>query len=410
MVSHGPPPGRALDGVVVVDLTQAIAGPYATRVLAELGARVIKVEGPRGDLVRTVQWTTPNESSPMFAHGSAGKESVCIDLSMGEGHTILAKLFDVADVIVENFRPGTLQRLGFPPLKLVGLERRPIVCSISGFGQEGPHASWSGADPVGQALSGMTYMTGDADGPPYFAANGIADTATAMWAATAILAALYERRSTGAGRWIDVSMSDVMISMDCVNVPLAARDPDRVAQTRMGRHHPAVCPFGVFDAADGHIVIEALGEGATSTWGGLCRTIDRTELIDDPRSRTQDARLDNRDFVNDVVQQWAAPLARWDAVHRLQRERVIAAPVLSPAEAVTSDHARARDLAPNEGAGDHAGVSLPLVASGMVARPTPPPQLGEHNRLVARDVLSITDDELEQLHARGVLLQRSEWP
>jgi crotonobetainyl-CoA:carnitine CoA-transferase CaiB-like acyl-CoA transferase len=386
-----------LDGILVVDFTQAIAGPFATRILGEFGARVVKIESFRGDLVRAVQHRVDGAWGPMFGHGSGGKQSIAIDMSTSDGHQIVDRLLDLADVIVENFRPGTLERWDFDPVKLTERPRRPIVCSVSGFGRGTDYSGFSATDPLGQAISGMTYMIGEPGQTPYLAANGIADSSTAMSAATAILAALIGRQKDGKGRYIDLAMADVMLAMDCVNNPVAAAYED-VAFAPLGHHHPAVCPFGVFATSDGFVVIQAMGEGKGSTWASLCMAMGRSDLLTDPRTATAAARLENRKLVNSEVQRAVKELSRDDAVRRLQAAGAIAGPVLSPRDAVvhslfvkrggvhgvpTEDPTRSQKM-----------VALPFGPAKLSGAPRRPPMLGEHTRPILQHLLNSSQAKL----------------
>lgn len=234
-----------LGGIRVLDFSQAIAGPLATRVLASLGADVIKVEIPSGDLVRGM--ASHEGFSAMFAHGNAGKRCVSVDLKSDEGMRIVRELAAQCDVVFENWRPGVAARLGLDYPTLSAGRPELVYCSVSGYGQEGPLHELVGADPAGQAISGMAAMIGDPNEAPYLSTNGIADTSTAVNAALAVVAALFHRERTGFGQHIDIAMSDVMLFMDATNAPLAAaRRGAGPAIVRTGRHHPVVAPFGIF--------------------------------------------------------------------------------------------------------------------------------------------------------------------
>ncbi len=416
----GVEPG-VLAGMLVIDFTQAIAGPIATRVLAEMGARVIKIESPRGDLVRAIQCRPELGWGPMFGHGSAGKESICVDMAKPEGLALVDRLIDLADIVVENFRPGTLERWGFDPQELILRDKHPIVCSVSGFGRGTEQSAWSATDPLGQAFSGMTFMIGSPGEPPYLAANGIADCTTAMSAAAAILAAVIGRMRDGRGRHLDVAMADVMLSMDCVTNPVAAAFAD-VAWQPLGHDHPAVCPFGVFEATDGFVVIQGLGEGPDSTWGRLCQAIDQPALISDPRSASAAARLDHRTFVNGAVQAWVGSRDRAEVVRHLQASGTLCGPVHTPREAVTHPFYRTRGGVATVAAPVASGavttgelptrdiVAMPFGPSGLSGAPERPPFLGEHTRAVLADLLEMDAARIDGLYAEGVVKTRAEWP
>jgi CoA:oxalate CoA-transferase len=403
-----------LDGLLVVDFTQAIAGPLATRVLGEMGARVIKIESPRGDLVRGIQSRPGQAWGPMFGHGSAGKESLCVDMRQPEGKQIVDKLLDKADIIVENFRPGVMESWGFAPHDLLERPKKPVVCSVSGFGRGTEQSSWSATDPLGQAFSGMTFMIGEPGGEPYLAANGIADSATAMSAVAGILAAVIGRMKDGRGRYVDMAMADVMLAMDCVANPVAAAFED-VQWHALGHDHPAVCPFGVFRALDGDVVIQGLGEGPDSTWGRLCLAIGHETLITDPATASAAARLQNRASVNRPVADWIAKRTRADVVRLLQAAGTLCGPVHSPREAVTHPFHRARGtvarVATDEpGAPDRDMVAMPFRPSGLSGPPQRPPRLGEHTRALLQGVLAMAAGDIDLLYSRGVIHTRGDWP
>ncbi len=409
-----------LEGLLVVDFTQAIAGPIATRILGEMGARIIKIESPRGDLVRGIQCRPELGWGPMFGHGSAGKESICVDMAQADGLALVDRLIDLADVVVENFRPGTLERWGFDPQQLILREKHPIVCSVSGFGRGTEQSAWSATDPLGQAFSGMTFMIGSLGERPFLAANGIADCTTAMAAAAAILAAVIGRMRDGRGRHLDVAMADVMLAMDCVTNPVAAAFDD-VAWQPLGHDHPAVCPFGVFEASDGFVVIQGLGEGADSTWGRLCQAIGQPALITDPRSASAAARLDHRTHVNGAVQDWVGTRSRAEVVRHLQATGSLSGPVHTPREAVTHPFYRARGgvatiptgAVPdaNHGEGPTRDVvAMPFGPSGLSGPPQRPPLLGEHTRALLADLLQMGASDIDRLYAEGVVKTRMEWP
>lgn len=404
-----------LDGLVVVDFTQAIAGPFATRVLAELGARVIKVESLNGDLVRGVQHRPGQGWGPMFGHGSGGKESVSVDMRHPEGRDVVDRLLDHADIVVENFRPGSLERLGFDPRGLVERPKRPVVCSISGFGREAEQSGWSATDPLGQAFSGMTYMIGKRGESPFVAANGIADTSTAMSAVVAILAAVMERQQSGRGRYLDISMADVMLAMDCVNNPVAAAFDD-VDWQPLGHDHPAVCPFGVFEASDGFVVIQGMGQGPQSTWGRLCKAIGQDALVDDPRTASEAARLENREVVNGHIRGWVQERTRTEVVTELQAAGTIAGPVHDPREAVTHPFYAARNgVRKPDTAGEpdelaHPMVALPFAQAGLTDRPARPPKLGEHNGTILAELLGLSASDIHRLYEVGAVQTRIDWP
>jgi crotonobetainyl-CoA:carnitine CoA-transferase CaiB-like acyl-CoA transferase len=399
-----------LDGVRVLDFSQAIAGPLATRVLASLGADVIKVEIADGDLVRTM--AAHDGWSAMFAAGNAGKRGVSLDLKSAEGLALARLLAAESDVVFENWRPGVAERLGLGYEQLSAGRGRGgaalVYCSVSGYGQDGPLRALVGADPAGQAISGMAAMTGEPGEAPFLATNGIADTSTAVNAALAIVAALYHRERTGEGQRIDIAMSDVMLFMDVTNAPLAAaRRGSGPALERTGRHHPVVAPFGIFRAADGYVVIEAWGSGPDSLWGRMCRVMGREELIDDPRFVDIGERRANLASLIEVVEGWLATVpTRQEAVDRLVAAGVVAAPVLTPEEAVAHPLYLDRDMlpeVPHPVLGSVPMIRAPYRFSDACVLTSRGPALGEHNAEVLGEVLGLSSADVAGLYERGVL-------
>ena len=375
-------PAGPLAGTRVIDFTQAVAGPFGGRILADLGADVIKIEPPTGDLARSLAPVGDGRFSAMFQHANAGKRSVVIDLKAPGGLEQAHDLIRDADIVLENFTPGVMDRLGLGYETLEALRPGIIVCSVSSFGQYGSYSQFVGADPVGQAMSGMVAMTGDPGRTPYIVTNGVADTSTGTHAAVAVLGALLQRERTGQGCHLDVSMCDVMLFMDCCNVPLAAATGGEPPMQRSGPHNPTVSPYGVFTARDGYVLIEAWGEGVRSLWGRLCLVMERPELITDPDFATNDARRANRDAVTAVIEGWLATVPRDEAVARLHEGRVVAAPVLDPYEALTHTIAREREMVVPVAAGGHEAIDVianPYRGASWAMQTRGAPDLGEHS-------------------------------
>lgn len=396
-----------LDGIRVVDLTRAVAGPFAGRLLADLGADVVKVESAGGDLARALTPVGEHGFSAMFNHANAGKRSIVLDLRSQEGLAIVRTLIASVDIVVENFTPGVMARMTLGYEKLLEINPAIILCSVSSFGQYGAQSGLVGADPVGQAMSGMVAMTGEPDGAPYLVTNGIADTSTGSHAALAIVAALLDRARTGRGCHLDISMCDVMLFMDCCNVPYAAATEGAVPLERSGRHNLTVSPYGVFTAPDGYVLIEAWGEGAASLWGRLCTLMERPDLIVDRDFASNAARIRNRPRVSEVIEQWLAGRSRDEAIAELQRARVVAAPVLTPWEATQHRTSQERGMVGRVTTGGetysvinnpHRGTPWPLVIG-------PGPRHGEHSREVLSELIDLGEGEITRLIESGVVGQ-----
>lgn len=401
------PRSGPLAGIRVIDFTRAVAGPFAGRLLADLGAEVVKIESPGGDLARALTPVGEHGFSAMFNHANAGKRSIVLDLHSEQALEIVRTLIASADIVLENFTPGVMAQMALGYEQLQEINPAVIMCSVSSFGQYGTHSGLVGADPVGQAMSGMVAMTGEPDGAPYLVTNGIADTSTGAQAALAILAALLDRARTGRGCHLDISMCDVMLFMDCCNVPYAAATEGTVELTRTGRHNLTVSPYGVFTAPDGYVLIEAWGEGPASLWGRLCALMQRPDLIVDPDFASNAARIRNRSRVTDVIERWLAGRTRDEAIAELQDARVVAAPVLTPWEATQSVTSEERGMLGRVSFGGHTysvinnphrGTPWPLpVESG--------PQHGEHTRDVLSELTDLDDNQIARVLASGVARQ-----
>jgi len=276
-----------LNGVVVVDLTRVLAGPFCTMVLSDLGARVIKVEPPGGDDSRHYGPFVEGESA-YFASLNRGKESIALDLKAEGDRALFERLLRKADVVAENFRPGTMERLGYGWEALHARFPRLIYAAASGFGHSGPYSRRPAYDLVAQAMGGIMSLTGEPDGPPARVGTSIGDITAGLFTAIGINAALYQRDRTGAGMKIDVAMLDGQVAV--LENALARYFATGEVPGPMGTRHPSITPFEAFASADGHIVVAA---GNDALFARLCQTIGRPELAVDPRFDTNPRRTAN---------------------------------------------------------------------------------------------------------------------
>ena len=301
---------NSLNGLTVIDLSRILSGPFATMYLADMGANVIKVEPPTGDDTRT--WGPPflNTESAYFLSVNRNKRSIVLDLKSGVGKRALRRLVQQADVVVENFRPGTLERLGFGYETLKSLNPRVILASISGFGQTGPYRDEPGYDLIAQGMGGLMSVTGQTNGPPVKGGFSLADIGTGMWAVTGILTALVEREKTGKGQWIDVSLLETMISWQTYIAGNYFAN-GQVPQA-MGSAHPNICPYQAFPAANGYF---NLAVGNDKLWKTMCLAIGKPEWAEDGRFATNPNRVKNRDelvglleaeFKEQTVEAWVS--------------------------------------------------------------------------------------------------------
>lgn len=327
-----------LAGIRIFDMTRVLAGPYATALLADLGAEVIKLEPPAGDEYRHIGPFRSGESA-LFQLTNRGKKSIAIDLRLPEGQSLARDIAATCDVAVENFRPGVAARLGLDAATLRARRPEMICAAISGFGQTGPWTALPAYDLVVQALSGLMAVTGEQGGGPLKSGESIADLAGGLYAAIAILAALVRRAATGEGATIDVAMHDAVFAMlptAQAQFLYAGQDPARV-----GNRHPLSTPFGCYHAKDGIYAIAVLNEKHFSSLADL---IGHPGLAADPRFASDAARTKNEPALKALIEDWSADLAAGQAVARLSAAAIPCAPIRSFGEAATSAQTRARDL------------------------------------------------------------------
>jgi len=284
-----------LSGVRIVDLTRVLSGPFCTALLADLGADVIKVEAPEGDSVRG-QGAMRDGLSWYFANFNRNKRSIVLDLKTDQGRDVLGRLIARADVLVENYRPGVLARMGFDAARLKALRPSLVVCGINGFGSDGPYRDRPAFDFIAQAMSGFMSVNGNADDPPLRSGLPISDLVAGLYAALAITAALRRAQATGEGQAVEVSLTNGLISL----LAYIATNyfATGVVPPRAGNDHPIAAPYGLFATRDGHV---ALAPPDDSFFGRLMDALGVPELKDDPLFRTQSVRVTNRARINAIV-------------------------------------------------------------------------------------------------------------
>jgi crotonobetainyl-CoA:carnitine CoA-transferase CaiB-like acyl-CoA transferase len=395
-------PRGPLHGVRVVDFTRILAGPFGAMFLGDMGAEVIKVEEPgKGDDTRGWPPFVAGEAT-YFMAVNRNKKSVTLNMKAAEGQAILRKLVAKADVVLENFRPGTMERLGFGYERLRTLNPRLVYCSISGFGESGPEASRPGYDLIVQGESGIMDITGFPDGPPVKVGNSIADLVAGMSAAQGVVLALFARERTGRGQKVEIGMLDVMASLLTYQAGLYWNAGGRPA--RRGNQHPSIVPYEVFQAQDAYLT---LGVANNSLWEKTCRVLGREDLVRDPRFDTEANRVSHRDTLIPLLNGLfgARPAAEWLA--RLEQAGVPAGKIKTVAEVCESPHLEARGMIvklPHPKAGSVTVMGVPVRlwdTPGAVA--SPPPLLGEHTEEVLTRLLRIPKAKVEKLRAAGVV-------
>lgn len=393
-----------LDGIKVLDFSQVLAGPTVTRMMAEMGAMVIKIEvPPDGDPSRKLPHIK-NGRSGYFIQQNRGKKSICIDLKSLAGRQAIRQLIPLVDVVVESFRPGVMDHLGFGYEDIVNLNRKVVMCSISAFGQEGPLAQLPGYDNVAQAYSGVTSMIGDPAGPPALTAVGLGDVMTGVHGFAAVMSALFHRERTGEGQWVQASLLDSYFHCHEINIQAISGSQGEVIPTRNGSHHYAVTPFGIFRSHGKDIMIGVLNE---QEWQRLCTAMNAPELAHDASLGSNALRCRNRAKVLSHIQDWLNSQDTIDeALQKLKDERVPSAPVLSVSEAMVHPHLMERGtirrvVDPLWGVIDLPG--LPLRFSGMEKPLTlEAPFLGQHNEEILVPIVG--DHDYRKLVNSGIVV------
>jgi len=383
----------ALDDLRVLDLTHILGGPYCTMLLADLGADVVKIEPPGGDFVRsTPPFAESRETEPYggyFQSINRGKRSLELDFAEEGDRADFLELVARADVLVENFRAGTMERFGLEYERL--RERNPalVYASIRGFGDPrtgpSPRQDQPAFDLVAQALGGVMHLNGQADGPPTKVGLGIGDIFTGVLNAVGVLAALHYRERTGVGQYVDTAMYDSMISL-CERAVYQHSYTGEVP-ARQGNSHPTLFPYDAFETRDGYVVIPALGD---RHWEGLCAAMDRPDLATEYGS--QEARLANREPLREVIESWVATRTTGAVLADLEPD-VPCAPVQDVSDVFSDDHAHAREMLVEV---EQPGVSEPVTIAGTPIKmtETPPepgrraPLLDEHREEILAELHS----------------------
>jgi len=372
-----------LDGIVVVSLEQAVAAPFATRQLADLGARVIKVErAGDGDFARGYDRTVLGQSS-YFVWLNRGKESIELDVKSEHGRDVMAALLARADVFVQNLAPGAAARLGFAADELRARHPRLICCSVSGYGPDGPHASKKAYDLLVQCEAGLLSVTGTAQAPAK-AGISVADIAAGMYAFTGVLTALYERERTGEGSAVEVAMLDAL--GEWMTQPYLYSVYGGEPPRRTGARHASISPYGPYAAADGQIFLGLQNE---REWAVLCRDIlDRPELIGDPRFATNTDRVVNDKQLTLIIEAVLRQLTAAQVEQRLDQAGIANARLRTPAEFAAHPQLAARDRwrQADTPAGPVRALLPPVTVPGREAAMGPVPALGEHTTAILTEL------------------------
>ena len=384
----GSEPKGALDGLFVLDLSRILAGPTATQLLGDFGATIIKVENPKSGGDDTRGWGpnyarntdgSTSDLSAYFMAANRNKQSIAVDLSTSEGQDIVRRLAARADVVIENYKPGGLEKYGLDHATM--LERHPglVYCSISGFGQFGPNRDQPGYDLMAQGYGGIMSLTGDPEGPPMKVGVGIADVMCGMYACIGILAALRHRDATREGQHIDLSLVDAQMAWlinEGTNFLTSGKEPQR-----RGNAHPNIVPYDAFETSDGHVL---LAVGNDSQFARFCDAFGLGHLADDPAYTTNLARIENRETLIPQLRDALRTHSKAEVIARCNSVLVPIGPIHTVAEALTTDQAKARGTVQDVSCAGVENGHVKLLANPLKFSRTPvqyrrpPPRFGEH--------------------------------
>jgi len=394
---------RPLDGLRVVDLTRVLSGPYCTMQLGDMGAEVIKVEQPgKGDDTRAFAPPYQGDQAAYFLSINRNKKSITLDMKREAGKEVLWRLIERSDILVENFRPGAMDRLGFGYEAI--RKRRPamVYASISGFGASGPQKDRPGYDVIVQGEAGIMDITGPRDGAPYKVGTAVADLVSGLYAVQGILAALYAAKSTGMGQHVDISMYEAMASLLTFNAGIyfATGETPR----RRGNDHPTIVPYETFEAADGWI---NLAVGNDDLWRRFCKAAETPDLVDHPRFAKAGDRVRNREELVPLVRSLIRQRTRDEWMERLDKAGVPSGAIRTVGEVCESDLLKGRGMIAWM---EHASAGMvKAVKNAVHLSATPldayaaPPQLGQHTREVLTELLGYSAVEAEKLARDGVI-------
>ena len=394
---------KALEGIRVLDLTRALAGPFCTLMLGDYGADVIKIEIPgTGDDTR--HWGPPfiGDESAYFLSINRNKRSLTLNFKEEKAREIFLKLVEGSDVVVENFTPGVMSRFGLEYETVKRANPGIIYCSISGFGQDGPYQSRPAYDQIMQGISGLMSITGDPEGEPEKIGVAVTDIGAGMWAAFAVMSALFRREQDGQGQYIDISMLDAQVAWLTYQAGYYfayGRPPQR-----LGKAHPTLVPYQAFMAKDGKYFNVAVG--SERLWERFCQAVKRDDLKDHPDYATNGVRVENRAALAPLLQEYFLTRDADDWVKDLQANSVPAGPINDLADVFSDPQVLHRDMfleIPHPTLGSIKQTGLPIKFSrtpGGLDRH--PPLLGEHNQAILQD-LGYSESEIQELLTRSVI-------
>ena len=391
-----------LSGIKVLDLTRVLAGPYATMILSDLGAEVIKIEQPEiGDESRNFG-PFKNGFSLYFMSVNRGKRSITLDLKTDRGKDIFKQLVKQSDILVENFRPGTMKKLGLDYETLAAEHPALIYAACSGFGQTGPFAEKGAYDMIIQGMGGIISITGEPDGPPVRVGTSISDITAALFTTIGILSALHNRNSTRKGQLVDVAMLDSLVAV-LENAIVRYFATDEIPQP-LGSRHPAITPFEAFESADGHIIIAI---GNDTLWAKFCEHVDQKNLISDPRFSTNVERTANHSELFPILSEIMRQRTTDEWIDALENIGVPCGPINTIDKVVNHPQVQARNMITQVIHQMTGAVEVPGLPIKLSDTPgdvdIPAPNLGEHTVEILTDVLKMSTDEVKQLKQERII-------
>lgn len=393
----------ALDGIRVLDLSRALAGPYCTMMLGDMGADIIKVEMPKvGDEARHYGPPFQEGEGSYFLSVNRNKRSITLNLKSQEGKEILRELAKKSDVLVENFRPGTMDDLGLGYQSLRELHPGLVYCAITGFGSVGPEAQRPGYDLIAQGMGGIMSVTGPPEGPPYRVGIAQADIVAGMFAAYGIMVALYHRERTGEGQRLETSLFQGQLAQ--LTFQAGRYFATGVSPKPQGNQHPLIAPYESFRTKDGHINI-AVGNNAL--WSVFCKVLGMEDYEKDPRFETNPKRVENRPALVQLIEERTSRYTSQELRDILDKAGIPNGPVWKIGEALSAPQALALGMVqemdhPKAGRIKVTGVPIHFEASPGSLR-IPPPLLGQHTHEVLKELLGMGDEEIGRLRDRGVI-------
>ena len=396
---------RMLEGFKVVDFTHVVAGPHATKIMAEHGAEVIKIEPLKGELARTLPMQRDGRSAYFIQH-NLGKKNMAVNIATKEGQEICYELIKDADVVIENFSPGVMKQHNMDWDTLKEINPGLVMCSISCFGQDGPLANLPGFDWIGQSYAGIIDLLGKKNETPVFGDFAFGDIATGAHAYGAIVTALMHRMRGGKGQHIDISLIEVLFSFHELSVQLYDTTDGQMLATRAGPDHHLLAPAGIFKCKDRYLFIVGLNQ-----WAGLCKAIGRDDWIKDPRFKNPGDTGKYREEINGAIQDWldtqASPEA---AIAALEANKVACAPILNIPEFMEHPHVKARGCVRTIKDDVFGELHIPRTPLRFSEFPEPPDlragTLGQNNHEILSEQLGYSDQKIADLETAGVIASK----